>query len=141
VIPVVSVVIPFRDEERNISPLHEQLTAAPRPTGIPYEILLIDDGSIDATFARLSEVHARDTRARVIRFTAQFRTNGAFAAGLRPLRGRWIVTMDGDLQNDPAGHPQAGSRSRATTMSSAAGARIEKDDLLTRHVPSWWRTG
>ena len=83
-IPDVSVVIPLRDEERNILPLHEQLTAALAPTGIPYEILLIDDGSTDATFARLTEIHARDSQLRVIQFTRNFGHLRCFANGYFP---------------------------------------------------------
>ena len=62
----VSVVIPLRDEERNVLLLHEELTAALTPIGVPYELILIDDGSEDATFARLTEIHARDPHVRVV---------------------------------------------------------------------------
>ncbi len=135
VIPDVSVLIPLRDEELNVLPLHEQLTAALVPTGIPYEILLIDDGSTDETFARLADIHARDSRLRVIRFTRNFGQTAAFAAGFASARGRWIVTMDGDLQNDPADIPRLLEIARDHDV--VCGWRKDRqDDLLTRHLPS-----
>ena len=135
VIPDISVVIPLRDEERNVLPLHEQLTAALTPLESGYEVILIDDGSEDATFARLTDVHARDPHVRVVQFTRNFGQTAAFAAGFAHARGRWIVTMDGDLQNDPADIPRLLEIARDYDI--VCGWRKDrKDDLLTRHVPS-----
>jgi glycosyltransferase involved in cell wall biosynthesis len=135
VIPAVSVVIPLRDEERNVLPLHEQLTAVLRSLGMAYEIILIDDGSEDATFARLTEVHARDPHVRVVQFTRNFGQTAAFVAGFARARGQWIVTMDGDLQNDPADIPRLLEIARDYEI--VCGWRKDrKDDLLTRHLPS-----
>ena len=135
VIPDISVVIPLRDEERNVLPLHEQLTAALTPLQSGYEVILIDDGSEDATFARLTDVHARDPHVRVVQFTRNFGQTAAFAAGFAHARGRWIVTMDGDLQNDPADIPRLLETARDYDI--VCGWRKDrKDHLLTRHVPS-----
>src|SRR5688500_12192573 len=135
VIPEISVVVPLRDEERNVLPLHDQLTAALAPLGVPYEIILIDDGSEDATFARLTDIHARDPRVRVVQFTRNFGQTAAFAAGFAHARGRWIVTLDGDLQNDPADIPRLLTIARDHDI--VCGWRKDRqDDLLTRHVPS-----
>src|SRR3954470_958199 len=100
--PEVSVVIPLRDEGLNVLPLHDELTRTLGALHLPYEVLLIDDGSVDETFARLVEVQARDARVRVLRFTRNFGQTAAFAAGFARARGRFIATADGDLQNDPA---------------------------------------
>jgi glycosyltransferase involved in cell wall biosynthesis len=135
VIPDISVVIPLRDEERNVLPLHEQLTAVLRSLGMAYEIILIDDGSEDATFARLTEVHARDPHVRVVQFTRNFGQTAAFVAGFARARGQWIVTMDGDLQNDPADIPRLLEIARDYDV--VCGWRKDRqDDLLTRHLPS-----
>jgi glycosyltransferase involved in cell wall biosynthesis len=135
VTPHVSVVIPLRDEERNVLLLHEELTAALTPIGVPYELILIDDGSEDATFARLTEIHARDSHVRVVQFTRNFGQTAAFAAGFAFARGRWVVTMDGDLQNDPADIPRLLEIARGHDI--VCGWRKDrKDDFLTRHVPS-----
>jgi len=125
----------MRDEDRNVLLLHEQLTAALTPLQSEYEVILIDDGSEDATFARLTDVHARDPRVRVVRFTRNFGQTAAFAAGFAHARGRWIVTMDGDLQNDPADIPRLLELARDYDV--VCGWRKDrKDDLLTRHLPS-----
>lgn len=133
--PDLSVVIPLRDEERNVPALHEQLSAALAPIGVSYEILLVDDGSEDTTFARLAEIQARDNRVRVIQFTRNFGQTAAFAAGFAYARGRWIVTMDGDLQNDPADIPRLLAVARDYDI-VCGWRRNRQDDVLTRHVPS-----
>ena len=145
--PKLSVVIPLRDEELNVTPLHEELTGVLATLHVPYEILLIDDGSTDATFARLTAIQASDPHVRVIRFTRNFGQTAAFAAGFAYARGRYIVTSDGDLQNDPADIPKLVAL--ADTHDMVCGWRRQrKDNLMTRHVPSvvantllWWVSG
>ena len=133
--PELSVVIPLRDEARNVLPLLEQLTAAIEPLDIPYELILVDDGSTDDTFAHLMEASARDARVRVIQFTRNFGQTAAFSAGFAHARGRLIVTSDGDLQNDPADIPTLLRLARDHDI--VCGWRKDrKDNLLTRHVPS-----
>jgi glycosyltransferase involved in cell wall biosynthesis len=135
VTPEVTIVIPLYEEERNVLPLHEQLTNALAAISMSCEILLIDDGSSDATFARLSEVQARDSRVRVIQFTRNFGQTAGFAAGFDHARGRWIVTLDGDLQNDPADIPRLLEIARDHDI--VCGWRKDRqDDLVTRHLPS-----
>ena len=131
----LSVVVPLRDEARNVLPLHEELTAAIAPLDVPYELILVDDGSEDDTFARLMEASARDPHVRVIQFTRNFGQTAAFAAGFAHARGRLIVTADGDLQNDPADIPRLLQLARDHDI--VCGWRKDrKDNLLTRHVPS-----
>ena len=133
--PDISVVIPLRDEELNVALLYEELTGVMTALRRPYELILIDDGSEDATFPRLADIQARDARVRVIRFTRNFGQTAAFAAGFAHARGRFIVTSDGDLQNDPADIP--GLLALAETHDIVCGWRRDrKDDFLTRHVPS-----
>jgi glycosyltransferase involved in cell wall biosynthesis len=133
--PEISVVIPLRDEEPNVVPLHEELTAVMGALGVPYELILVDDGSEDATFARLAGIQARDPHVRVIQFTRNFGQTAAFAAGFAHARGRFIVTSDGDLQNDPADIP--GLLKLAARHDIVCGwRRHRKDSFLTRHVPS-----
>ena len=133
--PDISVVIPLRDEEPNILPLHQELSLVLRTLGMTYEVLLIDDGSEDATFARLREVHEGDSHVRVLRFVRNFGQTAAFAAGFDHARGGLIVTLDGDLQNDPADIPRLLQLARSYDV--VCGWRKDrKDALLTRHVPS-----
>ncbi len=133
--PEISVVVPLRDEELNVRPLHDEMSGVLQALGRPYELILIDDGSEDATFARLAEIQARDARVRVIRFTRNFGQTAAFAAGFAHARGRLIVTSDGDLQNDPADIP--GLLTLAEKHDVVCGwRRHRKDSFVTRHVPS-----
>ena len=118
-----------------MQPLHEQLTAAIAPLNLPYELILVDDGSADGTLARLLEAGSRDPHVRVIQFTRNYGQTAAFAAGFADARGRLIVTLDGDLQNDPADIPRLLQLARDHDI--VCGWRKDrKDDLLTRHVPS-----
>ncbi|MBI4887149.1 MAG: glycosyltransferase family 2 protein [Acidobacteria bacterium] len=133
--PEISVVIPLHDEEPNVVPLHRELTGVMRTLGVPYELILVDDGSRDATFARLAEVHNQDANVRVIRFTRNFGQTAAFAAGFAHARGRFIVTLDGDLQNDPADIPRLLGLARDQDV-VCGWRKNRKDAFLTRHVPS-----
>jgi glycosyltransferase involved in cell wall biosynthesis len=98
-------------------------------------MILVDDGSGDATFARLRDVHVIDPRVRVIRFARNFGQTAAFAAGFAAARGRLIITADGDLQNDPADIPRLLDLAR--THDIVCGWRRRREDaFLTRQVPS-----
>ena len=133
--PELSVVIPLRDEELNVVPLHAEFSQVLRSLGRPYEFILVDDGSVDQTFTNLREVHRADPQVRVIRFTRNFGQTAAFAAGFAAARGRFIVTADGDLQNDPADIPEL--LRHAETHDIVCGWRKRrKDAFLTRHLPS-----
>ena len=98
----VSLVVPLFDEAANVAPLHAALTTALAATGRSYEILLVDDGSRDATFANAVAIADGDARVRVVKLRRNFGQTAALAAGIRHARGGVIVTIDGDLQNDPA---------------------------------------
>jgi glycosyltransferase involved in cell wall biosynthesis len=133
--PQLSVVIPVRDEELNVIPLHQELTGVLRAVGLSYELILVDDGSADGTFARLADIQAGDPRLRVIKFTRNFGQTAAFAAGFAHARGGLIATSDGDLQNDPADLPRLLELARTHDI-VCGWRRDRKDDFLTRHVPS-----
>ena len=109
--PDISVVVPMRNEAPNVEKLYRELTAALEAHGRPYEIIVVDDGSTDDTFTLLAGLQAGDPRLRVIRFRRNFGQTAGFAAGFAHTRGRFIVTTDGDLQNDPARHPRHDRRS------------------------------
>ncbi len=133
--PELSIVIPLRDEELNVAPLHEELTRVLTALGRSYEIILVEDGSTDTTFARLRDIQAADPRLRIIRFARNYGQTAAFAAGFAAARGRFVVTADGDLQSDPA--DIARLLVLADTHDIVCGWRkARKDAFLTRHVPS-----
>jgi glycosyltransferase involved in cell wall biosynthesis len=133
--PEFSVVVPLRDEEPNVVPFYDELTRALHPGGTPYEVIFVEDGSTDQTFARLSTIQQADPRVRVIRFTRNFGQTAAFAAGFAHAKGRFIVTIDGDRQNDPADIPRLLVLGRDYDI--VCGWRRErKDAYLTRYVPA-----
>ncbi|MEP6593614.1 MAG: glycosyltransferase, partial [Acidobacteriota bacterium] len=97
-LPQISIVIPMRNESQSVAELYRELTTVLEGFGRPYELLVIDDGSTDDTFAQLAALQAMDDRLRVIRFRRNFGQTAAFAAGFAHARGQFIVTSDGDLQ-------------------------------------------
>lgn len=147
--PELSIVIPVRNESANVEPLHRELTEALQSAGRPYEIIFIEDGSTDDTFQTLAAVQARDSRVRVIRFRRNFGQTAAFSAGFAHARGRYIVTADGDLQNDPADIPRLLDRLEQGSFDIVCGWRQKRrDPFFSRRIPSMvanrlisWATG
>jgi glycosyltransferase involved in cell wall biosynthesis len=101
----ISVVIPLLDEADNLKLLHSRLTAALEPLGRSYEIVFVDDGSTDSSPAVLQELHRIDPRVRIIEFRRNFGKTAALVAGFELARGEVIITLDADLQDDPAEIP------------------------------------
>ncbi len=98
----VSIVVPIYNEEESIPHLYQRLTEELEQLAITYEIIAIDDGSKDRSFALLQALAAADPRLRVVRFRRNFGQTAAFSAGFDRARGEYIITIDADLQNDPA---------------------------------------
>jgi glycosyltransferase involved in cell wall biosynthesis len=145
--PHISVVIPVFDEAENVSDLHREITASLEGHGRPYEVIFVDDGSRDATVARLVEIEARDPRVRVLRLRRNFGQTAAFSAGFDHARGDVVVTSDGDLQNDPADIPLLLAR-LDEGFDMVCGWRRDRKDPGSKRVPSWfanrlisWATG
>lgn len=134
--PEISVVIPMRNEAPNVEGLYRELVTALEGYGRPFEVLAVDDGSTDDTFARLAALQARDPRLRVIRFRRNFGQTAAFAAGFAHARGQFIVTSDGDGQNDPADIPAMVEKARTGPDIVAGWRRNRKDPFLNRRLPS-----
>jgi len=104
--PKVSVVIPVRNEAENIRQLCGELKESFRKLNLEYELIFVDDGSTDNTFIELSKLHKKDGRIKVIRFRKKFGKSAALSAGFDFARGQTVITIDGDLQNDPADIPK-----------------------------------
>jgi glycosyltransferase involved in cell wall biosynthesis len=134
--PEISVVVPMRNESPNVAELYAELTAVLGAFGRSYEIIAIDDGSTDDTFAQLAELQRRDPRLRVIRFRRNFGQTAAFAAGFAHARGRYIVTSDGDLQNDPRDIPGMVQIAEQGTDIVAGWRKDRKDAFINRRLPS-----
>src|SRR3954465_462844 len=134
----LSVVIPIRNEAPALAELHRELTETLTAWGRTYEIVVVDDGSTDESFAILAKLQAADpTHLRVIRFRRNFGQTAAFAAGFAHARGRLIATSDGDLQNDPRDIPAMVRTLDTEGLDIVCGWRKNrKDALVSRLLPS-----
>lgn len=103
---VVSVIVPMYDEEENVEPLYSAVNHALSGRDFDYELVLVDDGSTDSTYERAAELVRRDRHVRVVKFRRNYGQTAAMAAGVEVARGDVLVTMDGDLQNDPEDIPR-----------------------------------
>jgi glycosyltransferase involved in cell wall biosynthesis len=139
--PEISVVVPMRNESLNVKELYRELTATLTAFGHPYELVAIDDGSTDDTFVQLAALQSADSRLRVIRFRRNFGQTAAFAAGFAHARGTFIVTSDGDLQNDPRDIPAMVDIARTGPDIVAGWRKDRKDAFLNRRLPSMIANG
>ena len=140
----LSVVIPIHNEVENIEALVAEFRDVLDAWGRPYELLLIDDGSTDGSFACLQKLQARTPQLRVIQFRRNFGQTAAFAAGFAHARGRLVVTADGDLQNDPRDIPAMVARLDGNDGNDGTGPydlvcgwrEKRQDPFLHRRLPS-----
>jgi glycosyltransferase involved in cell wall biosynthesis len=134
--PELSVVIPIYNEAPNLERLYDEFTAALEGWGRPYELILVDDGSVDGSIDILEQLAARDARVRVIEFRRNFGQTAAFAAGFAAARGGLIATADGDLQNDPRDLPAMIQRLESGHDIICGWRQHRKDPFLNRRLPS-----
>jgi glycosyltransferase involved in cell wall biosynthesis len=135
-IPELSIVIPLYNEAENVQLLYSELSAALAEIGRSYEVIVVDDGSRDDSFARLKAVHEQDPRWRVIRFRRNFGQTAAFAAGFAAARGEVVITSDADLQNDPRDIPRLLAKI-SEGYDIVSGWRADrKVPFLSRRLPS-----
>jgi undecaprenyl-phosphate 4-deoxy-4-formamido-L-arabinose transferase len=133
----VSVVVTVLDEEGSVDELQRRIAAA--LDGREWEAIYVDDGSTDATFEHLRALHERDPRVRVVRFKRNFGQHPAMHAGLTRARGAQIVTMDGDLQNEPEDIPRLLAALERADV--ASGRRVARRDSPGRTMPSRFING
>jgi glycosyltransferase involved in cell wall biosynthesis len=133
---LVSVVIPMMNEAGNVGPLTAALSAALDPMGRPYEVIFVDDGSTDGTFAALSEAAKQNPRFKVISFKRNVGQTGAMMAGIDYASGAVIVPMDGDLQNDPTDIPRLLAKLDEGYGVVSGWRKDRQDAFFTRTLPS-----
>ena len=131
-----SVIVPVYEEEDNLVPLHARITEVLAPTGSDYEVIYVDDGSRDHSFARLQEIAADDERVIVVQFRRNFGQTAALAAGIAQARGEVLVFLDADLQNDPADIPRLLAKIDEG-YDVVSGWRVNRQDAaVSRRLPS-----
>jgi len=132
----LSVVVPVYSEEANVGPLHAELTSAMEKLDQAYEVIFVDDGSRDKTLERLLSVCEGDTRVKVLRLSRNYGQTAAIQAGFDHASGEILVTMDGDLQNDPADIGRLLDRIDDGYDIVAGWRKKRQDTLLARRLPS-----
>src|SRR2546425_6556854 len=132
----LSVVLPVLNEQDNLEPLHARLTEALEPMGREYEVIYVDDGSSDGSWDALRKIAARDRRVRLVRLRKNFGQTSALAAGFAYSRHPLLVTLDADLQNDPADIPRLVERLGDAYDVVSGWRRHRRDPWLTRLLPS-----
>jgi len=140
---VISVVIPVHNEERSVALLLDELDSALEPLEEPWEAIFVDDGSTDGTFSALTRLHAAHERVQVVRLRRNFGKATALQAGFGRARGEQIVTIDGDLQDDPAEIPRLLARLEEG-FDLVSGWKTRRRDPWTRRTLSRlfnWVTG
>jgi dolichol-phosphate mannosyltransferase len=138
--PTYSVVVPVFNEEGNVEALTSRVVAAMEEVGEPFELLFVDDGSRDRTPELLRKLAARDERVRVVRFTRNYGQEAAVEALYLNARGRWLIQMDGDLQNPPEEIPRLIAK-KDEGYDVVYGVREHRQDSLFRvaasHTMQW----
>jgi dolichol-phosphate mannosyltransferase len=124
--PYYSVVIPFKNEEENIETLIHEVEAAMTKTSRPHEIIAIDDGSTDGTLFILKKIHSHYPSLRILSFDRNYGQTSAFDAGFKEARGRFIITLDGDGQNNPEDIPRLIAHEEKADL--VCGKRMKRKD-------------
>lgn len=135
--PELSVVIPVFNEEDCVGPLHREISRALAGVGRAYEILFVDDGSADGTAECVRRLAAEDPTVRLVRLRRNCGQTAAMRAGFDHAAGEVVVSMDGDLQNDPADIPRLFERVLDGYDVVCGWRKDRKDALIVRKVPSW----
>ncbi len=138
--PELSIVLPIYNEVESLPHLLDELVPVLEKTGRTFEIICVDDGSRDGSFAELEKMRAQDDRVRIVRFRRNFGQTAAFAAGFDRAKGDVVITMDADLQNDPADIPKVLEKIDEG-YDVVSGWRVERwregaGSMITRKLPS-----
>lgn len=133
--PALSLVVPVFNEQDNLTDLFAQISAAMARTGRPWEVLFIDDGSDDTSLAVIKDLAARNPEVRYLSFAANAGQSAAFAAGFDAARGDLVITLDADLQNDPADIPAMLDR-QAEGFDLVIGWRAKRKDSWVKRICS-----
>ena len=134
--PKYSIVVPFHNEEENVTALYDRVKLVMEQVGETFELVLVDDGSRDRTYRLLEEIAAVDSRVTVIKLRRNFGQTSALAAGFDHAEGEMLISMDGDLQHDPEQIPNFLARLEEG-YDVVSGWRAQRaDNLLLRRIPS-----
>ena len=131
-----SIVVPFHNEQENVTELYDRLKVVMEGVGEPFELVFVDDGSRDRTFPLLREIAAIDSRVVVVRLGRNFGQTSALAAGFAHAQGEYVISMDGDLQHDPAEIPLFVAKLREGYDIVSGWRKRRIDNFWLRRIPS-----
>ena len=132
----VSIVVPLYNEVDNIDPLYKELSMVMADMDYCYEIIFVDDGSVDGTPEAVRRISDHDSHVRLVRFRRNFGQTAAMHAGIQHSSGKYVVTMDGDMQNDPNDIPMMLQHLEDGYDLVHGWRRDRKDHLVSRKIPS-----
>jgi len=128
----LSIIIPVLNEEKNIGVLYKSIVDSLKKEKLSYEIIFIDDGSTDDSYNLLAKLHKSDKRVKVINFAGNFGQTSAWDAGIKAAKGRYFVTMDSDLQNDPSDIPRLLNAIKNSNYDAISGWRTNRKDSVSK---------
>jgi glycosyltransferase involved in cell wall biosynthesis len=131
-----SIVVPFHNEEENVTELYDRLKAVMETIGEPFEIVFVDDGSSDRTFPLLRDIASVDSRVAVVKLRGNFGQTAALAAGFDHVQGEYVIAMDGDLQHDPADIPNFVAKLNEGYDVVSGWRQARPESLFLRRIPS-----
>jgi len=134
--PEISVVVPFYNEEENIEELYKRLTQVLKKIKKSYELIFVDDGSTDRTYEILNNLYKKDIHVNIVRLKKNFGQTAALAAGFDHANGKIIISMDGDLQHDPADIPKLLDKMKEGYDIVSGWRKKRVDNLIFRRIPS-----
>lgn len=133
----LSIIIPIYNEEESIEELYQELNSVLKRLSIVYEIIAVNDGSIDNSYQIIKKIAQNDNNFKVINFRKNFGQTAAMSAGIDMSQGEIIIPMDADLQNDPADIPRFLDEIKKGFDVVSGWRKDRQDKLLTRKIPSW----
>jgi glycosyltransferase involved in cell wall biosynthesis len=133
--PYLSVIVPLLDEEDSLKELYQQIVHSAGSLGKPFEIIFVDDGSTDNSFCILQELHAGDARVKAVRFRRNFGKSAALSVGFHEAQGEIVITLDADLQDDPAEIPSL-IETLEKGYDLVSGWKQRRHDPLSKTIPS-----
>ena len=131
-----SIVVPFHNEEQNVTELYDRLKVVMEATGETFELVFVDDGSRDHTFYLLQQIAAVDRRVVVVKLRRNFGQTSALAAGFDHAQGDYVIAMDGDLQHDPHDIPMFLDKLRGGYDIVSGWRKVRIDNFVMRRLPS-----
>jgi glycosyltransferase involved in cell wall biosynthesis len=134
--PRISYVVPLLDEAPSLAELYDRIRETSEALGGGFEIVFVDDGSTDDSFAVLKDLHAKDPRVRALRFGRNRGKSDALSAGFAAARGELVVTMDADLQDDPTEVPRMVEALEGEGLDLVSGWKAERRDPASKRIPS-----